>query len=496
MSKFNKPTTISEKLLNHPDKVLNHEAGLAFSMDAKNELMTRVLTALVSENKFYTSGKEADSELKEATAKVLNTDPEFVLKLAAYARNEMYLRSVPLFLLNEFANSGCEVVGSRKYVPFCVQRADEITELLAASLQTRKKPAQFIKNGLKPCFNKFDRYQYGKYNRDGAVKLKDAIFLCHPKADSEERQVIFNDIVNGTLESPETWEVVISTKGSTKENWEAIIPRMPFMAILRNLNNFLKHDVDLDHVIKLLTDPEAVRKSKQFPFRFFSAYKAIQQEAYASSRKVSQLMNALNTAMELSVKNVPKIKGRSLVIVDASGSMNQKISSKSEVTASEISKMFGAVASKVCEDADIVLFAETAKQVMFSDTSGILDRMEKLKTVNIGGATYAYLPVEYARVNKRAYDRIFLFSDMQCYSAGTWYTNKSFAEEFIKYQRAVSPAYLYSVDLVGYGTAQISKDVSKVCLLAGWTEKIFNFVPAFETEKDTMIKAVENYSHS
>jgi len=494
MSKFNKPTTLSEKLLNHPDKVLNHEAGLAFSMDAKNELMTRVLTALVSEDKFYT--KDSDKELKEATAKVLNSDPEFILKLAAYARNEMNMRSVPIFLLNEFANSGCEVVGSRKYVSACVQRADEITELLAASLQTRKKPAQFIKNGLKPCFNKFDRYQYGKYNRDGAVKLKDAIFLCHPKADSEERQKIFDDIVNGTLESPDTWEVVISTKGSTKENWQAILPKMPFMAVLRNLNNFLKHDVDIEPVVSLLTNPEAVRKSKQFPFRFFSAYKAIQQESYSSSKKVSQLMTALNTAMELSIQNVPKIKGRSLVIVDASGSMDQAISAKSTVTASEISKMFGAVASKICEDADVVLFAETAKQVIFSDTSGTLDRMEKLKSVNVGGATYAYLPVEYARVNKRSYDRIFLFSDMQCYSASSWYTNKSFAEEFLKYQREVANAYLYSVDLVGYGTSQIPKYVNKVCLLAGWSEKIFNFVPMFETEKDSMIKAIETYPHA
>jgi hypothetical protein len=80
MAKFNKPSTLSEKLLNHPDKVLNHEAGLAFSMDAKNELMTRVLTALVSEDKFYT--KDSDKELKEATTRVLSADPEFICSCA------------------------------------------------------------------------------------------------------------------------------------------------------------------------------------------------------------------------------------------------------------------------------------------------------------------------------------------------------------------------------------------------------------------------------
>jgi len=492
MSKFNKPTTLSEKLLDHPDKVLNHESGLAFSMDAKNELVSRVLTALVSEDKFYSTGKDADTGLKQAATKVLQTDPEFVLKLAAYARNEMNLRSAPLFLLNEFANAGCHVVDSRKYISMCVQRVDEITELLAANLQERKKPAQFIKNGLRPCFNKFDRYQYGKYNRDGAVKLKDAIFLCHPKADTEARQAIFDDIVAGTLEPPETWEVLISTKGSNQENWEKVIPKMGYMALLRNLNNFLKHDVDLKPVIKVLTDENAVKKSKQLPFRFFSAYRAIQQGEH-TGKKVSQLMTALNTALELSVENVPVIEGKTLVLVDASGSMDQKLNAKSTVTAADISKLFGAVASKICDDADVVLFAERAERVHFSETSSILDRMEKLKTINVGGATYAYIPVDYAIQNKLKYDRIFLFSDMQCYTEKGWNTRKSFAESFLKYQREVAPASLYSVDLVGYGTAQVPSDANKVCLLAGWSERIFDFVPVFEAERGTIIQAVEAY---
>jgi hypothetical protein len=496
MTKFNQKKTISDVLLAHPDAVQNHEFGLAFEMDAKTELMTRVLTALVSEDKFYTSGKDADSELNYATNKVLECDPEFILKLAAYARNVMNLRSVPVFLLNKFANSGCQIVGSRKYVPMCIQRVDEITELLAANLQTRKKPAQFIKNGLVPCFNQFDAYQYGKYNREGTVTLKDAIFLCHPHADTSERQLIFDQIINGVLQPPETWEVVISTNGASKETWESIIPKMGYMALLRNLNNFLKHDVDLEPVIKLLTDEKAVRKSKQFPFRFFSAYRAIQQEGY-SGKKVTALMNALNTAIELSIQNVPKIPGKSLVLIDVSGSMSSnRISAKSTITPADISCMFGAIASKVCEEADIYPFAEKTTQIHFSDTSGILDRMEKLKTVNVGGATYAFLPMEHARQNKTKYDRIFLFSDMQCYTASNWLTGSSFAEAFIRYQREVSQAALYSVDLTGYGSAQVPEDTNKVCLLAGWSERIFDFVQAFEADRGTMIQVVESYGKS
>lgn len=118
MSKFNKTQSINESLKNRPDATLNYEGGLAYIPKAKTKLLTMVATSLVGEDKFYTSGEKHDTELLATIHSVIKDDPEFVLKLAAYARNVLNMRSVSLVLLGEFANS--EAVGTvpnaRKYV--------------------------------------------------------------------------------------------------------------------------------------------------------------------------------------------------------------------------------------------------------------------------------------------------------------------------------------------------------------------------------------------
>lgn len=501
MTKFNKKQTESQILLNRPDMVLNHEGGVAFAMKAKDELNTRVLSSF-HEPKFYENRSEANLGLSQAISKVLDIDPEYVLKLAAYARNEFGLRSLPLILLNEFANSGKFVYGGRKYVPAVVQRADEITELMALSLHTRttnpekkfegKRQSMFIKNGLKKAIGKFDQYQLSKYNRDGEVKLRDVIFITHPKSDTAEQRATYDGIINGTLEPPETWEVYISTHGASKESWEKILPKMGFMAVLRNLNNFVKHDVNIDPVTELLTNPDAVRKSKLYPFRFFSARKALEEsKTMENSFKVGKLINAVNVAMELSVENMPTIPGKSLIIVDASYSMTSRVSDKSTVSCADIAGLFGAIASKMCESSDVIAFADEYGRVVLDENMNILDRMNKIRTADVGSATYAHKPMAHARRMKAAYDRIFLFSDMQCYADG--YYGESFAKEFILYQREVKPAYLYSIDLTGYGTSQVPSDSQNVCLLAGFSEKIFKFIPLFEMNKSELIKDIEGY---
>ncbi|MDD4804954.1 MAG: TROVE domain-containing protein [Candidatus Pacebacteria bacterium] len=231
--KFNSKNTLNKELTSNPTATTNHEGGLAFEMDAKMKLVTETLASFV-EGKFYTDKNISQQEITKTVREVLKFDPEFILKLAVYARKNMHLRSIPLFLLNEYANSGANVYGARKYVSACIERADEITELLALSMHSRltdpehrfrdKKTSNFILKGLAPVFNEFDAYQFSKYKgADNEVSMKDALFLVHPAPKDKEQQAIFDQIINGTLASPETWEVTISEHGSTKESWESVI---------------------------------------------------------------------------------------------------------------------------------------------------------------------------------------------------------------------------------------------------------------------------------
>ncbi len=125
MTKFNKTTT--GKTI-----TTNLAGGKSYTSSDENELILRTLSTLIKENKYYQSGSDSDMELRTAILKVASKNPEFVLKLAAFARNEMNLRSAPLFLLCELANSkNSGIPNSRKYVPAILQRADELTEIIA-----------------------------------------------------------------------------------------------------------------------------------------------------------------------------------------------------------------------------------------------------------------------------------------------------------------------------------------------------------------------------
>ncbi len=504
MGKFNTKSTMTKKLKADPSATLNHEGGLAFELEAKTKLATQVLSTFV-EPKFYSDRNQVEQELRNSVVSVAMKDPEFVLKLAAYARNVMNLRSVPMFILNEFANNGFSAPDSRKYVTACIQRVDDITELLGLSIHSRlhdpakrfktKKASMLILKGVSPAFNKFDEYQFGKYNRDGEVKLKDALFMAHPVPKDKEQQALFDKIATDSLATPETWEVAISGKGASKESWEAIIPKMGYMALLRNLQNFLKHGVNIEPVLNILKNPVAIKKSRQYPFRFYSAYKALNNNTdHKSVEDKYKALNALESAISTSIENFPKIPGKSLVLVDVSGSMSwQNISAKSSVTPADIAGLFGAMASTICESSDVIVFATDFGRVRLNNSMGVLEKMTEISRANVGGGTEAHRPMAHARTNKQKYDRIFLFSDMQCYEHSRSNIN-SFAREFVLYQTEVNKdAYLYSFDLTGYGTSVVPEHNKNVLLLAGFSEKLFEFIPAFETERETLVQKIEDY---
>lgn len=178
--------------------VTNYEGAKAYAMTPEMELYSAVVTAGLSDT-FY---EKADSRLKRIQDLMLKNDPEFIARLAVYARNDMYMRSIPMVLTVELAklNSGNGLVA--KTVNGVVQRADEITELLAYyqmangrnGVKKLNRLSKQVQKGLSESFNRFDEYQFAKYNRNADIKLRDALFIVHPKAKDDAQQEVFNKV--------------------------------------------------------------------------------------------------------------------------------------------------------------------------------------------------------------------------------------------------------------------------------------------------------------
>lgn len=521
--KFNDPNTIKRQMNEHLDAGKNKEGGLSFTTDPLTELYMRAATCLVGEPKFYESAEFADHELIQAVHEVLATDPRFVLQLAVYCREQMHLRSVPLVLCAEYANMAPGTVDhARKYISRVIQRPDELSELIAYQLKRNKvssrktKLPMAIKAGVADAFPKFDKYQLGKYRGDNsAVSLKDALFMTHPKPKDDNQQTDWDNLAAGTLETPVTWETQRSQNILT---WSEVIHSVfnkdgkinNYMAQIRNLRNIMKSpdvsDEDIALVCTMLSDFVAVKNSKQLPFRYLTAYRTIRYGMWTERRgneiimhegdtditehpMINSVLDALESAAAISVNNMPMLPGKTLIACDVSGSMFSQISKMSVVQNFDIGLMLGSMAHQFCNISITGIFGDTWKIVPMSKRSGILSNVIDMRSREgeVGYSTYGHKVIEYLLKNKINVDRIMIFTDNQMWNSAS---DIQFAPAFIKYQRRVPGVQLYSFDLSGYGNTIVPQDTKNVSLIAGWSDRIFDFIRMNEMKGTNQLDAI------
>jgi hypothetical protein len=490
-------------------KVENYEGAQAYLLSPKWQLYNAVVTAVLADNFYETS----DRRLERLQELVGQNDPQFVARLAVYAREEMNLRSVPLVLAVELSkiHSGDSLVG--RLTPRVIRRADEIMELLAYYQMSnrRKGPKKLnrlskqLQAGLQAAFNSFDEYQFAKYNRSAEVKLRDALFLVHPKAKDEDQQLLFNKIVEDKLQTPYTWETELSALGQAhyksdeakeaafRQKWEELIDsgKLGYMALLRNLRNILEIEVSTKHVkrvCEMLASEDNVLKSKQLPFRFLAAYRELSK---INSGHAGRIMEALEKAVTVSARNIAGFdeSTRVLVACDVSGSMISSVSEKSAIKRYDIGLLLGMLFKSRCTNVVSGIFGDIWKVVNLPGGS-VLANVEAFykRDGEVGYSTNGHLVLQDLVDRRQVMDKIMIFTDCQLWNSRgdgatlqtVWNTYKPIAPD----------ARLYLFDLAGYGTTPVNIAAKDVYLIAGWSDKIFDMLNALDRGED-VLKRIE-----
>lgn len=450
MSRFN--TTRSTK-------TVNKAGGESFVMSGEMELVHAVMTTFLND-KYYESGADRINRIRTL---IKSNKPEFVAKLAVIARTEYHLRSVSHLLLGELAKAhkGDDLV--KRALERAIVRPDDMLEICA--LVGKPLPKQ-VKRGIRHALLKFDRYQLAKYRGEGKDwSLVDVFNVCHPNpkfADREQKKA-WKDLMTGKLISVDTWESEL-TKNPSRETWEKLINegKLGYMAMLRNLNNFVKYGVPEDKVISFLTNRENVKRSKQLPFRFYTAYQNVK-----GNRKYS---DAIAIAMDLAVDNAPSFDGNTLIAVDTSGSMTS-----GEDNAITKAAIFAATLLKKNIGADVVLYDTSIKEFRSTSLSPVVVLAEKIIGDAMGGGTETGLVFDYAIGKGKKYDRIIILSDNESWNEGYG----GVQERYNNYKRALGvDPFVYAVDIQGYGTKDISS--KKVFNLTGWSDRLLDFIKVAE----------------
>ncbi len=490
----------------------NYEGARAYAMTPELELYTAVVTASLSDT-FYEKQDERVDRIAQLIGKV---SPEFVARLAVYTRTEMHLRSIPLLLLVELAkvHNGDNLVA--RAVEKTVLRADEIMELLMCyqwrnpSDDARKKLGKLsrqIQNGLQKAFNHFDEYQFAKYDRDNLeVKLRDALFLVHPKAKDEQQQAIFDKIVNRQLEIPYTWETELSALGQQefdseekkqeafREKWEELIDsgKLGYMALMRNLRNMLQAGVSpihIEHLCERLSKQEQVAKSKQLPFRFLSAYKEV---LGVVSTSTSMVLDALEKAALVSIENVEgfDINTKVLLACDVSGSMFHPVSPKSSIYNVDIGVLLTSLLRSKCKTILAGIFGDTWLPVQAPKKPVLANTIDIRRHANkVGYSTNGYKVIDWLIEQKMVMDKVMMFTDCQMWdSEGRYYgcSEKEIKDSWHIYKSMFPEAKLYLFDLAGYGQLPMRLAEPDVYLIAGWSDRVFDVLSAIDKGEDAL----------
>lgn len=454
-------------------KTTNLAGGVAYKMGTEEELVHAVLSTFL-EDKAYETG---DARLTRIKSLVKGVDPIFVAKLAIVARHEFLLRTVSHVLVGELAkiHKGDSLVMNT--IVEIAMRPDDLTEILAYVGNPIPKS---VRRGFRHGITKFNRYQLAKYKGEGKkVSLVDAFNLCHPdpKHANDEQKKAWADLIKGNLASFNTWEKEISDADNKdkKKAWSDLVRenKLGYMALLRNLNNLIKNDVDKD-VIEIaankLKDPDEVRKSKQLPFRFVTAYDNVTGN--------TKLLDAVSFAMDTAVENVPEFSGSTLIAVDSSGSMSGDPIKKAAI--------FAAALFKANSDADVILYDTKVAKLNASARLPVIDVAKFIEKSAMGGGTDTSLVF---RTAEKKYDRVFILSDNESWVDSGYRVGTSAAYNEYKTRVGANP-YVYAIDIAGYGTKDIKG--GKVFHLTGWSSRLFDFVKYAE-KGQSLVEYIKTY---
>lgn len=474
--KFNTKTDINV------GTTINLAGGLAYTVTPELEFVSLVLTTFV-EKSFYETNSKTIVKLIDLMNKI--PDKKFIAKTAVYARTVFGMRSVTHIIAAELAKNVKEQPWMKDFIYNVIHRPDDMTEILAYYINKYGKPVpNSLKKGFAKAFTKFDEYQIAKYRNVGEViSLVDVVNIVHPKLEGESGEAV-KQLVNGTLRSKDTWESELTKIGQMQiedeekdelkaKAWKRLIDdrKLGYFALVRNLRNILHNAPDaVPQAIEMLTDERLISKSLVLPFRFSTAIKEIKEE---NGDLVSDLIIGLNKAVDISLKNTPVFEGKTLVVVDVSGSMEGK--------PIEIASLFASILVK-SNKADLMVFDDDARYMSINPMDSTLTIAEQIMSKTKSGGTNFHSIFEEAN---RDYDRIIILSDMQGWLG---YNSPIISLDEYK-ERCGADPMIYSFDLAGYGSLQFPQ--RRVFALAGFSDKVLELMPLLEKDRNALINEVQ-----
>ncbi|MDX3114840.1 TROVE domain-containing protein [Streptomyces scabiei] len=495
-----------------------HQGGRGHERDARSELFLLAVANFVSQQTFYETGEARDDRFAALVRELAVSDPTWTAGLLGWLRGEGNLRTAAIVGAAEYVHArlaagATDGPSNRQVVDSVLQRPDEPGELLGywTSTYGRTLPKP-VKRGVADAVRrlysprsllKYDTaakgYRFGDIlnlvhaSPDPAKPWQGDLFRYaldrrhHPETaepprslpalvahrelmalpPAERREVVTGaDGARRLAEAGMTWEALAGWLQGPMDRaaWEAVVPSMGSMALVRNLRNLDQAGVGDEvaaQVAAKISDPVEVARSRQFPFRYLAAYRHAPSLRWAYP---------LEQALGHSLANVPALPGRTLVLVDRSGSMfYARLSDRSELNRADAAAIFGTALALRAADADLVEFGTSSNTIKFRKGESVLKILERFG--DLGGTD----TTEAVRRHYRAHDRVLIVTDEQ------------FAPSRHGGPTDQVPANVpvYTWNLAGHRAAHGPSGTANRHAFGGLSDAAFRMVPLLEAADDT-----------
>ncbi|MGW2559668.1 TROVE domain-containing protein [Streptomyces sp. NPDC001514] len=493
-----------------------HQGGQGHLRDARSELFLLAVANFVSQQTFYEAGDARDNRFTALVRTLAVEDPEWTAGLLGWLRGDANMRTASLVGAAEYVRARLEAgategPANRQVVASVLRRADEPGELLGywTSRYGRAVPKPVkrgIADAVRRLYNgrsllKYDTaakgYRFGdvlnlvhaspdpdkpwqgelfqyaldrRYHPDTAVPPASNRTLTAHRAlmalpVTERRALVTGpDGATRLAEAGMTWEALAGWLQGPMDAaaWEAVIPSMGAMALVRNLRNFDEAGVSDEvaaGVAARISDPEAVAASRQFPFRYLAAYQ------HAPSLRWSY---PLEQALGHSLAQVPVLSGRTLILVDRSGSMWTRLSDRSELNRADAAAIFGTALAMRAADADLVEFGTSSRPVKYRRGESVLKVLERFG--DLGGTN----TTEAVRRHYRKHDRVLIVTDEQA----------TYSHHGDPTEQVPDDIPVHTWNLAGYRAGHGPSGTGNRHTFGGLTDAAFRMVPLLEAGRD------------
>jgi hypothetical protein len=437
------------------DGLRTHEGAPARAITPEQALRRSVLSCMLWEGEFYEDGVQIAGRIRELVPQV---DDARVAALAIEARERMKLRHAPLLLVREMARLATHRALVSETLERVIQRADELSEFVAIYWAGGRQPLSAqVKKGLAAAFCKFDEYALAKYDRAGAVRLRDVLFLSHARPVDQAQAALWKRLAANELATPDTWEVALSeagraekgTEGADKRRvWERLLAdrKLGALALLRNLRNMRGAGVDEQMVLSALA---SFKTDRVLPFRFLAA-----------ARSAPQWEAPLKAAMFRSLEGrAARLPGHTVLLVDVSGSMEAPLSQRSEMLRSDAAYGLAILLREIGEKVTIYTFSNQACLVPSRRGMALRDALDKSQA---HGGTYLGKAIAQVEADcRKGYDRIVVITDEQSHDQVPAPRGRGYVINVASNQNGVGYGEWMHVD--------------------GWSEAVVEFIAELET---------------